>query len=227
LSACALDDGCHFGNALSVAAETRAYASKLRRTKPHSALPFWRQAVGEKLLRRIGIDRVAIGSDFDGPTIPAAIKDASGLPNLITALQASGFDEDLRRKTRRAHRYSWGRPPALPASSARAALGSSPPDRDINKIARHSIYLLSSLVSRSALGARVIAVHMTPLTVSSCQETLPRHARHLTEHGSRGSGGRASWGSGGIFPLTKCGQSGRTGKPSAVHTSRLRPARCP
>jgi membrane dipeptidase len=61
-------------------------------------LPFWRQAVGEKLLRRIGIDRVAIGSDFDGPTIPAAIKDASGLPNLITALQTSGFDEDLRRK---------------------------------------------------------------------------------------------------------------------------------
>jgi membrane dipeptidase len=32
------------------------------------------------LVDRIGIDRVAIGSDFDGATIPAAIKDASGLP---------------------------------------------------------------------------------------------------------------------------------------------------
>ena len=37
------------------------------------------------LADRIGIDRVAIGSDFDGATIPTAIKDASGLPNLIAA----------------------------------------------------------------------------------------------------------------------------------------------
>jgi membrane dipeptidase len=50
------------------------------------------------LVDRIGIDRVAIGSDFDGSTIPAAIKDASGLPNLIAALRASGFDEDSIRK---------------------------------------------------------------------------------------------------------------------------------
>jgi membrane dipeptidase len=47
---------------------------------------------------RIGIDRVAIGSDFDGATIPAAIRDAGGLPNLIAALRASGFDEDSIRK---------------------------------------------------------------------------------------------------------------------------------
>jgi membrane dipeptidase len=52
----------------------------------------------QHLVDRIGIDRVAIGSDFDGATIPAAIKDASGLPNLIAALQASGFDEDSIRK---------------------------------------------------------------------------------------------------------------------------------
>jgi len=50
------------------------------------------------LVDRIGIDRVAIGSDFDGATIPAAIKDASGLPSLIAALRASGFDEDSIRK---------------------------------------------------------------------------------------------------------------------------------
>jgi membrane dipeptidase len=50
------------------------------------------------LVDRIGIDRVAIGSDFDGATIPTAIKDASGLPNLIAALRSSGFDEDSIRK---------------------------------------------------------------------------------------------------------------------------------
>jgi membrane dipeptidase len=50
------------------------------------------------LAERIGIDRVAIGSDFDGATIPAAIKDASGLPNLIEALRTSGFDDECVRK---------------------------------------------------------------------------------------------------------------------------------
>ena len=50
------------------------------------------------LVDRIGMDRVAIGSDFDGATIPAAIKDASGLPNLIAALRADGFDDDCLQK---------------------------------------------------------------------------------------------------------------------------------
>jgi membrane dipeptidase len=45
------------------------------------------------LVDRLGIDRVAIGSDFDGATIPAAIGDASGLPPLITALRQHGFDD--------------------------------------------------------------------------------------------------------------------------------------
>jgi membrane dipeptidase len=45
------------------------------------------------LADRIGIDRVALGSDFDGATIPSAIGDASGLQNVITALRDSGFDE--------------------------------------------------------------------------------------------------------------------------------------
>ena len=47
---------------------------------------------------RIGIDRVAIGSDFDGATIPTAIGDASGLPRLIDALRAHGFDEPSLHK---------------------------------------------------------------------------------------------------------------------------------
>jgi membrane dipeptidase len=45
------------------------------------------------LADRIGIDRVALGSDFDGATIPSAIGDASGLPRLIEALSTQGFDE--------------------------------------------------------------------------------------------------------------------------------------
>jgi microsomal dipeptidase-like Zn-dependent dipeptidase len=41
---------------------------------------------------------VTIGSDFDGATIPTAIKDASGLPNLTAALWSSGFNKDSMRK---------------------------------------------------------------------------------------------------------------------------------
>ncbi|MBM7045854.1 MULTISPECIES: dipeptidase [Rhizobium] len=42
---------------------------------------------------RIGIERVALGSDFDGTTIPQSLGDASGLPKLIDALRAHGFDD--------------------------------------------------------------------------------------------------------------------------------------
>jgi membrane dipeptidase len=38
---------------------------------------------------RIGVEHVALGSDFDGATIPAALKDASGLPRLLDALQTA------------------------------------------------------------------------------------------------------------------------------------------
>jgi membrane dipeptidase len=40
---------------------------------------------------RIGVERVALGSDFDGATIPAALGDATGLPRLIDAFAAGGF----------------------------------------------------------------------------------------------------------------------------------------
>jgi len=61
---------------------------------------------------RIGIDRVALGSDFDGATIPAAIGDASGLPRLIAALRGHGFDDAALKKIAyenwmRALRLSW------------------------------------------------------------------------------------------------------------------------
>lgn len=50
------------------------------------------------LVGKLGIDGVAIGSDYDGATIPNAIKDAAGLQNLVAALRDAGYgDEDLRK----------------------------------------------------------------------------------------------------------------------------------
>jgi membrane dipeptidase len=43
---------------------------------------------------RIGIDHLAIGSDFDGTTIPSEIGDVTGLPKLLAALRDGGFDEE-------------------------------------------------------------------------------------------------------------------------------------
>jgi len=43
---------------------------------------------------RIGVDHVALGSDFDGATIPAGLGDAAGLPRLLEALRAGGFTPD-------------------------------------------------------------------------------------------------------------------------------------
>jgi membrane dipeptidase len=40
---------------------------------------------------RIGAERVALGSDFDGTTIPGPLGDVSGIPRLLEALTAAGF----------------------------------------------------------------------------------------------------------------------------------------
>lgn len=45
------------------------------------------------IARRIGVEHVALGSDFDGATIPAALGDAAGLPRLVDALRQAGFSE--------------------------------------------------------------------------------------------------------------------------------------
>jgi membrane dipeptidase len=48
------------------------------------------------LVERMGIDCVAIGSDFDGATVPADIADAAGNQKLVEALKAAGYGgEDL------------------------------------------------------------------------------------------------------------------------------------
>jgi membrane dipeptidase len=42
---------------------------------------------------RIGVRHVALGSDFDGTTIPAELGDVAGVPKLLDALRAAGFSE--------------------------------------------------------------------------------------------------------------------------------------
>jgi len=48
----------------------------------------------DALVDRLGPTRVAFGSDFDGATMPAAIRDASGLQALVDALRGRGYDDD-------------------------------------------------------------------------------------------------------------------------------------
>jgi membrane dipeptidase len=45
------------------------------------------------LVERVGIDGVGFGSDFDGAKVPRDLGDVSGLPKLLAALRAGGYDE--------------------------------------------------------------------------------------------------------------------------------------
>jgi membrane dipeptidase len=47
---------------------------------------------------RIGVGSVAFGSDFEGATIPTELGGMEGLPRLVEALRASGYDEDAVAK---------------------------------------------------------------------------------------------------------------------------------
>ncbi len=52
------------------------------------------------ITERIGIDHVALGSDFDGAKMPDELHDVSGLPKLLDALQDAGYtEEDLKKIT--------------------------------------------------------------------------------------------------------------------------------
>jgi membrane dipeptidase len=50
------------------------------------------------LVEKLGEDHVGLGSDFDGCTVPNAIKDVTGVPNLFQALGEHGFDAPLLAK---------------------------------------------------------------------------------------------------------------------------------
>ena len=47
----------------------------------------------------MGVDHVALGSDFDGVSVlPAPMKDATSLPLVVAALRARGYaDSDVRK----------------------------------------------------------------------------------------------------------------------------------
>ena len=45
------------------------------------------------LINIMGEDHVALGSDFDGITLPDELGDVAGLPRLINTLRASGYDQ--------------------------------------------------------------------------------------------------------------------------------------
>jgi membrane dipeptidase len=56
---------------------------------------------------------VALGSDFDGATMPAELKDATGLPTLMQELSDRGYDEAALTKIAygnwvRVLRETWG-----------------------------------------------------------------------------------------------------------------------
>jgi membrane dipeptidase len=60
-----------------------------------------------------GVDAVALGSDFDGATIPAELGDVTGLPAVLDALRAAGFgDGDVEKVAwanwRRVLGVTWG-----------------------------------------------------------------------------------------------------------------------
>ena len=50
------------------------------------------------LVERMGVEHVALGSDFEGAVVPDELGGASGLPRLVEALAARGHDEDALAK---------------------------------------------------------------------------------------------------------------------------------
>jgi membrane dipeptidase len=67
---------------------------------------------------RMGVEHVALGSDFDGAEIPGDLGDVTGLPRLLDALQAEGFSADeveaiAWRNWRRVLERAWTRGAAM------------------------------------------------------------------------------------------------------------------
>jgi membrane dipeptidase len=50
------------------------------------------------LVKRIGIDHVGFGSDFDGATMPLELGDVTGLPRLLDLFRERGYDRSALRK---------------------------------------------------------------------------------------------------------------------------------
>jgi len=52
----------------------------------------------EYMVSRMGIDHVALGSDFDGAVMPSDLKDAAGLPGITAELRTRGYDDAALKK---------------------------------------------------------------------------------------------------------------------------------
>lgn len=52
----------------------------------------------DRMIETAGEDHVGLGSDFDGATVPEVMGDVTGLPRLVDAMRAHGYDEPLIRK---------------------------------------------------------------------------------------------------------------------------------
>ena len=50
------------------------------------------------LIEHLGVDGVALGSDFDGAVIPKEMATVAGLPHLVDAFRAAGYDEPTLKK---------------------------------------------------------------------------------------------------------------------------------
>lgn len=48
----------------------------------------------EYVADRVGVEHVALGSDFDGATVPGGVGDVAGLPSVLTELRTRGFTDD-------------------------------------------------------------------------------------------------------------------------------------
>lgn len=82
------------------------------RDDPDVALGRW-VAHAEHVAGRIGVEHVALGSDFDGASVPIAVGDASGLPRLLDALVDARWTGSERRALAhqnwlRVMRATWG-----------------------------------------------------------------------------------------------------------------------
>lgn len=89
----------------------------------------------DHLVGRLGIAGVALGSDFDGATIPAEIGDAAGLQALVAALARAGYGAaDLaaicRENWLRALGTAWGEPARDDATPGEAGAGEKPDRRE-------------------------------------------------------------------------------------------------
>ncbi|MDI3339098.1 MAG: dipeptidase [Sphaerobacter sp.] len=52
----------------------------------------------DHIVRLVGVDHVALGSDFDGATMPAELADAAQTPKLIAELSRRGYSDDAIEK---------------------------------------------------------------------------------------------------------------------------------